>query len=329
MTMPRVVNILLGLSAAGSFREAITPTRGELIANDDALSCGPLTALRSIEDWSALRQGFWNSIVSDTQSRSVERTLTENAAALRDAESIVVWLGLSADEQLHLAWFAQFRKLIGCNAPMNIVQFLHLRDGTNAWGLGLLSAEEFQEHPWIDQLSDADVAELERYWPSVASSDPTALLAFLSDTSSRFPRFRPAVRRLLDRYPHPHSGLGRWDFELLKRTQQHGPRPPVARVIGDAIGNNLDADLVGDAYLLSRVRRLAATQLAHPLLTLSGEGEHMWSGEVDLTPAGEDVLAGRANAVELNGIDDWVLGVHLDSKAGAVRYHENGTLIEG
>jgi len=38
------------------------------------------------------------------------------------------------------------------------------------------------------------------------------------------------------------------------------------------------------------------------------------------------VLAGDANAVELNGIDDWVLGVHLDSATGAVWYLKQGTL---
>jgi hypothetical protein len=50
---------------------------------------------------------------------------------------------------------------------------------------------------------------------------------------------------------------------------------------------------------------------------------------VALTGAGELVLNGRANAIELNGIDDWVLGVHLDSKQGRVWYRKDGALTGG
>ena len=46
-----------------------------------------------------------------------------------------------------------------------------------------------------------------------------------------------------------------------------------------------------------------------------------------LTPHGEAILAGDGNAVEWNGIDDWVGGVHLDSRSGRVWFHRDGMLI--
>jgi hypothetical protein len=49
--------------------------------------------------------------------------------------------------------------------------------------------------------------------------------------------------------------------------------------------------------------------------------------EVAITEAGELVLAGRANAIELNGIDDWVFGIHLDSRQGSVWYRKGNTLV--
>jgi hypothetical protein len=48
--------------------------------------------------------------------------------------------------------------------------------------------------------------------------------------------------------------------------------------------------------------------------------------EVRLTPLGEAVLAGGQNLVELNGIDDWVAGIHLDSAAGRVWYRSGDPL---
>jgi hypothetical protein len=60
---------------------------------------------------------------------------------------------------------------------------------------------------------------------------------------------------------------------------------------------------------------------------MSGDPYDPHNCEVALTEAGEAVLAARANAVELNGIDDWILGVHLDSERGSVWFRKEGTLI--
>lgn len=98
-------------------------------------------------------------------------------------------------------------------------------------------------------------------------------------------------------------------------------------MVGFALGYGFDTDLVGDLYLFSRLLQLSNADLPHPLVSLSGDPNNVRSWEVVLTDAGEAVLAGRANAVELNGIDDWILGVHLDSKRGSVWYHKEGTLI--
>jgi hypothetical protein len=40
--MPRAVRVILGLSAAGTLKQAIHPHRDELLVTDDVLSCGPL-----------------------------------------------------------------------------------------------------------------------------------------------------------------------------------------------------------------------------------------------------------------------------------------------
>jgi len=39
------------------------------------------------------------------------------------------------------------------------------------------------------------------------------------------------------------------------------------------------------------------------------------------------MLNGEANAVHLNGVDDWIAGVHLESRAGRVWFSRDGTLI--
>lgn len=147
----------------------------------------------------------------------------------------------------------------------------------------------------------------------------------LAEEWPRLPHVRASLQLLVYRYPNHQTGVSRWEYELLKYTKEKGPR--VARVIGHTMGNNFDGDLVGDLYLFSRLGRLADSELAHPLVTISGNPYSIRNCEVALTEAGESVLARRANAVELNGIDDWILGVHLDSRQESVWYEKEGALI--
>ncbi len=48
--------------------------------------------------------------------------------------------------------------------------------------------------------------------------------------------------------------------------------------------------------------------------------------EVNLTSFGQKVLAGEANHVQENGIDDWVGGVHLSAE-GSITFREGDYLI--
>jgi hypothetical protein len=304
------------------------PKPGELLVNDDVLSCGPLPPFRSLEQWTGLREAYWDSVApSDSpQPLMFNGDFLENALAIRDADSIVVWLGIGAAEQLLLAWVVQLLKFNGSRARVSVVQFARVGETSmDVWGLGLLNPERIKHHPPIEQLSAETISELERCWAAVTSPDPAGLLAVLSQTPARLPHFRSSLQRLVHRYPDYRTGLGRWEFELLRSTKEKGPK--VARVIGHTIGNNFDADLVGDDYLFSRLRRLGDSDLAHPLVTLSGDPSSMRESAVSLTDTGESVLAGRANAIKLNGIDDWVLGVHLDSKQSMVWYQKDGTLV--
>jgi hypothetical protein len=90
-----------------------------------------------------------------------------------------------------------------------------------------------------------------------------------------------------------------------------------------------DADSVGDNWLFWRLRRLASPSLPYPAIELTGKRATIRGPVARLTVDGERFLTGESNLVELNGIDDWVCGVHLDSNAGSVWYHRDNTLVRG
>ena len=324
--MPRTINVIQGDSAGGIFNQALHPEPGELLVNQDVLSCGPLPAMRSLQEWSRIRQDYWDSITPNEEPHPFNSDLLSNTEALREADSIVLWLGIGAAEQLLFAWMVQFLQLIGSQAKLQLIQFN--RVGQHDWevfGTGLLNVERMRQHPPAELVSAQTLAELERLWERVTSPEPFGLLDVLAEKSPLLPHSRAALASHLLRYPGYQTGLGRWESELLQRTKERGPG--AARIIGEVMGLNFDADLPGDVILFSRLHNLASPHVPHPLVTLSGDIYDVQKCQVALTPTGESVLAGQANAVDLNGIDDWVLGVHLDSRNGSVWYLEDGSLV--
>jgi hypothetical protein len=121
------------------------------------------------------------------------------------------------------------------------------------------------------------------------------------------------------------TGLNCWEEVLLRYTREKGPT--VARVIGYTMALDLDyPDWIGDIYLFARLRRLADPSLPHPFLSLSGSRTTIRGSDVTLTDTGAKALDGQANFVKLNGIDDWIGGVHLESSTGKLWFRTGDTL---
>ncbi len=100
-----------------------------------------------------------------------------------------------------------------------------------------------------------------------------------------------------------------------------------------AVGGRVKADVGGDRPLggrgVQRLKRLGDRRLAHPLLALTGDLSAIRSTEAAITEMGRMVLAGEANRVALNGIDDWVGGVHPKARSGSHWLSDGETLIPG
>jgi hypothetical protein len=88
-----------------------------------------------------------------------------------------------------------------------------------------------------------------------------------------------------------------------------------------------DNECVGDNWRYWRLQHLADPMLPHPAVTLTGERTTIRGTEVRLTPAGERFLKAELNFVELNGIEDWVAGVRLDSRVGDVWYLHDRVVV--
>jgi Domain of unknown function (DUF1835) len=330
-----VVHVAPGLSASGTIKQALRLRAPScLVAFDDWLSCGPLRPFQSVAEWRELRERYWTDIDTGEGlwTSSYERApvdLLDKAGVFNNCDSIALWIGTGLAEQLLQVWLVQLLRLLGIDlARLRVIQFHRVGQARpEVLGIGELNLDYLRAHPPEQALDPDSVAELNSAWAAVTSTDPAALLSFLARGAGHLPFLSRSLRLLLARYPDYQTGLSIWDRLLLQYTLDQGPR--AVRIVGSAMTHDFHyPDGVGDVYLFARLQRLADPRLPRPLVVLEGSGTAMRNTEARLTDGGRAVLRGEANAVQLNGIDDWVAGVHLDSRTGRVWFNQEGTLVE-
>lgn len=328
--MSEAVHILPGFSPDVS--RAIRPGERIFVTND-SLSCGPLEPLTDPTEWKARRLSFWRSI-SEFTSEEVFEHLLGDTTELVSARRVVIWLGTSLDNQLALAFLATLLRAVATARPqIDLIQYHGNHRGDEILDLGMLDHEHFAAHPPAVTLSREDLAELESTWRTVTSNEPEALVAALESDYEPLPFFKRGLRALLFRYPQKLSGVSATELRILHWVRRDPPR--AARIIGEVLGEIYAAalagtgglDLCGDVWLFQRILRLGDPSLREPAVDIGGSRTRYRDTTLRLTPFGERILDGRANFIEVNGIDDWIAGVHLQSDAGRVWLHDDGKLV--
>jgi hypothetical protein len=320
------LHIVGGDSAAGSLKAALRANRDRVLVHEDMLSCGPTPATTDLGVWRSTREGYLREICGESTDFSFDEFAADglllNAERLRQERAIAVWAGVGLPDQLLLAWVVfLFDRLDLDLSKLAIVQFEKLGSTWDVLSLGELGPEEIRDRqPTPHQLDSGDADELRRLWNVYTSDDPADLARYVAG-SSPLPIAHRSVSELLYRYPDVRSGLGVWDERLLRHALDKGPA--AMRVIGHTMATH-SLDWQGDMHLFHRLLGMATGR--SPLISLTGSRTTMRGCEVKLTSFGQEVLAGNANRVHENGIDDWIGGVHLGAE-NRVTFRSGDSLI--
>jgi hypothetical protein len=321
------MHIVNGDSPAGCLRVALRLSRDRLLVSEDPLSTGPAPATLDLGVWRSIRENYlrkeveldWPNFSFDEYA---DNGLLMNVERLSREKAIVAWAGLGLPDQLLLAWVVfLFDRLNLATSKLLIIQFDKLPTGQDVFSMGELPPESIRDcHPVPRRLDSKEVEELRCLWKVYTSDEPEVLSRYVAG-SSPMPIAHRAIRRLLYRYPDARSGLGFWDERLLHYTLKEGPR--AMRVVGYTMASE-SLDRQGHMYLLRRLTAMATQR--SPLVSLKDSPARMLDCEVEVTSFGEAVLAGKANNVHENGIDDWIGGVHLTDE-GYVTFRSGDSLI--
>jgi hypothetical protein len=326
--VPNELHIANGPASGGTILHATEIPRDDLIVAWDQLSGGPWVDFEDLEYWNRVRQKFIRLLDREAcfglPELDAEYDLVPDVDRFRIADRVCLWLGSGIADQLLLVWLVRFFKSAAVDVrKLRVIQFQHVPGADfEVTSLSGLKPEWVRQHGRIKSLTDADVDHLEIVWSALVSLQPKLLTSLLADSGDRpLPLLNRSLRCLLGRYPDRTTGLNVLDKTLLKNVRAEGPTAvsAIGATLGDLWGT---LDDPSDLYLYHRLRRMGSPQINQKLVELSGPSPAMRDTQVRITETGLDVSNGKANAVEINGIDDWVCGVHLCSERNNVWYRD-------
>jgi hypothetical protein len=221
---------------------------------------------------------------------------------------------------------------------LNVIQLLtHLGTRRSSKPVTMVAIDSYPGHPnfqGIGELQPADVAALfetrrpitsqqlelaARAWTAYRSSDPRAIESLLTTDTSALPFLARALARHLEEFPSDSNGLSRSERRMLELALE---RPADIHQAFPKMQDGETAYYITDMSFFDLANALATAK--PPLLTINlqhPKDSEMPVGTLELTKQGREIALGRADRIQLCGIDRWLGGVHLEGRGPAWRWN--------
>ncbi|HEY7289404.1 MAG TPA: DUF1835 domain-containing protein [Vicinamibacterales bacterium] len=317
------LHITNGDCAASTLREFLTDP---VVVSADVLHEGPAP---DVDDaaWYALRARFLSSGDDDSYRRirasleASDRAITEASA---DAE-LVLWFEHDLFDQLLLIRLLDRIGRTRPNRGLSLIGVDRFPGVERFIGLGQLTAGQLSTLVDVRQrVTDDQLTVARDAWRAFRLPNPGELsrLSAADGATDALPFLGAALRRFLGEYPSTDDGLSTTRHAALENI---ATGPLTAAELFARTQRREESPFMGDTVFFALVQRLAGgrSPLVEVQASANGNGHRQPSQHslvetdvVRLTAAGRDVLERRADAIGLNGIDEWRGGVHLAGQDG-------------
>jgi hypothetical protein len=323
-----MLHIHNGDSTAGTLREFGLP--GEHKAFQEVLMEGPAPGGLSPDEWLEVRAMFLAEAY-ELKLENCEKNLHEQQTWLRrfsEHDETILWFEHDLFCQINLIylldWFASQSM---SNTRLSLICVGEFPGVEDFRGLGQLTGEKlaslFDERHVV---TDPERILAARAWAEYCSADPQEISRLIDEDTSAMPFLGHALRLHLMRFPSVKNGLGHVENKALELISNGAiefkslfPRFAKAEPVYG----------MGDSQFWCALQRLVRAR--DPVITISGiaqdqpgfKSNRYHDTSFELTETGRAVLAGERNFIDLNGIDLWLGGVHLDG-ASVWRWDETG-----
>lgn len=303
-----ILHITNGDSAAGTLRQFI---KDPVVITADPLHEGPAPHVDGNE-WYELRARHFASGGYEAYEEA-RRGLVEWDAAIAEADrydEVVLWFEHDLFDQLLL--IRTLDLLTNVQTRVSLICIDRFPGVDRFIGLGQLTAAQLATLVDTRQpLTRRRFAVASRAWDAFRDSEPSKLLDLIHEpdtTHDELPFLAAALTRFLAEYPSTANGLSRSANAVLAALEA---RPLTGHDLFRSAQALEERPFMGDWTLFSIVHDLADARVPLVSIVPHDRALDLRQHVVALTDAGRDVLAGRHDAVALNGIDCWRGGVHL------------------
>ena len=322
-----ILHVANGHCTTGLIEGSGLPGRTTIWA--DPLHDGPVPGNVSDDELLRVRAAFLAG--TPDQVDQVAADLAQWRAAVDDHDTydeLVLWFEHDLFDQLNLIQLLTHLGMRNSSKPLTMVQVDSYPGHPDFKGLGELApagvAALFDTRRPVtpDQLALAANA-----WSAYRSADPRAIEQLLQRDTSALPFLARALSRHLEEFPSDADGLSRSERRLMELALN---RPVGIHEAFPRMHDGETAYYITDLSFLDAANALATS--SPPLLTINlvnPNGSAMPVGTLELTAHGRSVLLGKADRLQLCGIDRWLGGVCLQGRGPLWRWsRQAGHLIE-
>ena len=279
---------------------------GDFLPWRDVLHEGPVPGGLTLGQLSKIRAEYisskgWGS-ADEIHRAFIQRDDMLRASSLY--RKVILWFEHDLYDQLQilqiLDWFAEHG---AADTELSIIctdQYLGMQTPSEI--PGLLQYEEI--------VSNSQLTLANKAWAAFRAESPQDWYALLSQDTSALPFLEGAVGRLLQEYPACKNGLSRTAHQALQIISKGETHPGQVFALYQ---KTEERRFMGDSSFWTILRQLLSSSPA--LLSLSGADQlTLPAGSeqlLQITAAGEEVLAGKKDWLEMEQLDRWHGGVHL------------------
>ena len=212
-----------------------------------------------------------------------------------DFDEVVLWYEHDLFDQLLLCRILDWCGRHPHGEPLSLVSPAdYLGHQTTAQMMALFEARR--------PVTDAQLGLGAATWQAFTAPRPLQLSRLVRDEdTTALPHLDGALRRLLEEYPSPVTGLGRTEWQVLAILDQS---LLTAFDLFAANARREERVFMGNTTFFLRLDRMLAAR--RPLIMRA-----LPDGPLEITDNGRKVLGGEQDDVAINGIDRWIGGVHL------------------
>jgi len=308
-----ILHLLNGRSTEETFRQTSVP--GDYFSFRDALISGPVLPDLVAEEWRRLRAAHLAQSYG-VRIDECERDLLRQSEVLNsslDHDEVVLWFEHDLFCQLNLLYLLHWFSNADLGATsLSLINIGNFPGRPHFRGLGELNSAElgslFHER---ERVTNEQLELGRRAWQAFSSPEPTEIETLIETNTSSLPFLATALRAHLRRFPATTNGLGTVENKTLNLIDQGCEEFSSVFV---EFSNSESVYGLGDAQLWLSLKSLA--NVKRPLITGLANLDN--NAEIDqrfsLTEDGGAVLKGERDFLELNSIDQWLGGVHLNGR---------------